>query len=549
MRIADGLLLLAASLTGGCSGQPAPPAPPPKAPAPRPPAGWVSPDPNQDAPPPRPEPEPPPPAAPRNGRSPLGMNVRFLDYHSSSGPFLNLLRMGQPWISRTTEVWDDKRPLEQTEQGIIKKLAKGQWAATLIPTVTGGRMVLRWEGTGSFSLDGKVKVLASTAGRILFDAPPGTEIVINLTATDPKDPARNIEVVPQALEAKSDEERFHPLFLERLGQFSVIRFLEWSRINGSHLARWEDRAKPGYLFQSTDAGVAYEHQIALVNQLQADIWICVPHQANDDFVRELAGLLQEKLAPERRVYLEWSNEVWNEAAPFTQSSYARTKGLEEKLADDPTRARLRYQAKRSVEVFRIFEEVFGGPDRLVEVIASQTGDLASHRELLNAPGVRKHADALAVAPYFGQEVGATKREGWLVRTSPELILDHLENVSLPETIEAVRASAKLAKRNGLDLLAYEGGQHLVASPAIRSNPAVNAKLDAVNRHPRMKALTLRLLRGWREAGGKTFVYYAFAARPNQWGRFGALDYLDQPIDEAVKYDALVQFIEANPRWW
>lgn len=549
MRVIACLLLLAGSCRGGCSGQPAAPArPPPEAPPPKPSFGWVSPDSAPREPTPQTD-APPPAAAPVNQRSPLGMNLRFVDHHSSSGPFLNLLRMGQPWISRSSETWDDKRPLERSQTGLIVKLDEEQWAATRIPTITGGPLVLGWKGKGSFNLGREAKIQTRSGNRILFDVPPRTNLEVNLIATDPSDPVRDITILPQQMEQRGEGALFHPLFLQRLGRFAVIRFLEWSRTNGSPVVRWEDRASPNDLFQSTRAGVAYEHQIALVNRLDADIWICVPHQANDDFVRQLAMLLKAELEPERRIYVEWSNEVWNDAPAFTQAQYARARGLEAKLHEDPNRARLRYQAQRSVEVFRIFEEVFGSDDRLVEVIASQVGNIWWHRELLGVPGVREHADALAVAPYFGHEVGAPEREGWLVRTSLELILDHLENVSLPETIEATRVSAAFARKNGLELIAYEGGQHLVANPAIQGNPVVNEKLDAVNRHPRMKALTLRLLRAWRQAGGKTFVYYAFASTPSRWGRFGALEYLDQPIDQAVKYDALMQFIEANPRWW
>jgi hypothetical protein len=136
-----------------------------------------------------------------------------------------------------------------------------------------------------------------------------------------------------------------------------------------------------------------------------------------------------------------------------------------------------------------------------------------------------------------------------VGSSAEQVLDHLEKKSLPEVQGWIRDSAKLAAKYRLDLIAYEGGQHLVANPSIHNNPAVNDRLDQVNRHPRMKALTLSLLDGWKKAGGKTFVYYAFAGPPGKWGRFGALEYIDQPVDAANKYDALIQFVEANPRWW
>ena len=43
-----------------------------------------------------------------------------------------------------------------------------------------------------------------------------------------------------------------------------------------------------------------------------------------DYVREFARLVKGKLDPERRVYVEYSNEVWN--GQFQQSKYATEQG-------------------------------------------------------------------------------------------------------------------------------------------------------------------------------------------------------------------------------
>lgn len=47
------------------------------------------------------------------------------------------------------------------------------------------------------------------------------------------------------------------------------------------------------------------------NQTQRNLWINVPHLANAVYVKELAGLIHERLDPNLVVYLEHSNEVWN----------------------------------------------------------------------------------------------------------------------------------------------------------------------------------------------------------------------------------------------
>lgn len=544
------LRLTVLALFAACARQPPATA---ETPPPRPAAGWLASDGTADANVhgAKSENAKAPPTASKvvrkNEKSPLGMNVRYVNYSSSSQPFTNALRMAMPWISRTVERWDDGRPLVRGKGGWITKLEPDQRAATLVPTGAGGRFVVLWEGEGQIIVDDPARVVKKGKNRILFEAPPYTEFVLNIAKVNPDNPARRIAVVPADLEKTYETQLFTPLFLERLAPFRVIRFLEWSRENETKLARWENRAKTSWIFQSTDLGVAYEYQIELVNQLGADLWLCVPHRANDDFVEKLAALVKARLHPKGKVYLEWSNEVWNDM--FPQARYARVRGLEKRLdPHDGNLARLRFQARRSKQIFRAFSRVFPR-ERLVRVISSQTGNDWAHEQLLEFEDLDRHVDALAVAPYFGNEIGAPHRKKWLSESSPKEILDYLEKKSLPETIKEIRRSAKVAAKYDLDLLAYEGGQHLVAHPEIHNDPAINKKLDAVNRHPRMKTLTRKLLRAWRAAGGKTFVYYAFAGKPNKWGRFGALEYLDQPFSEAKKYSALIEFIDANPRWW
>jgi multidrug transporter EmrE-like cation transporter len=483
-----------------------------------------------------------------NARSALGMNLRFVSYSSSTPVFIDAMRAGLPWISRTSEAWDDKRTLPKSKEGWVTSLQPGQIAASLVPSALGGRMVLTWEGKGRVSVQNTKAMIEEKPNRLVFDAEPRIELEIQVQEIDAKDPPRNIVLVPIDLEKST--ERFHPLFLERLAPFSVIRFLEWSHVNGSKLERWEDRTLPSQAFQSTEAGVAYEYQIELVNRLGSDLWICVPHLANDDFVRSLAKLVKEKLHPGGKVWIEWSNEVWNDAPAFTQGQFARKQGMQASLQDwDENAARLRYQSRRSVHLFKVFNEAFGDERRLIRVMASQQGNKWAHEELLEFEDAYKFTDALAIAPYFAMEIGAAKREKWILESSATAILDEIEKKSLPETIGWIEDSAKVAKKYSLDLVAYEGGQHLVADPDIHNRPGINEKLDEVNRHPRMKAMTLQLLKAWKQNGGTTFVYYAFDGAPSKWGRFGALETIDQPIEKANKYDALLDFMKANPRWW
>ena len=57
--------------------------------------------------------------------------------------------------------------------------------------------------------------------------------------------------------------------------------------------------------------------IDLGNELEKDIWLNIPHLADDAFVRAMAEAVRDSLDPALKVYVEFSNEVWN--SQFSQS--------------------------------------------------------------------------------------------------------------------------------------------------------------------------------------------------------------------------------------
>jgi hypothetical protein len=61
----------------------------------------------------------------------------------------------------------------------------------------------------------------------------------------------------------------------------------------------------------------------------------------------------------------------------------------------------------------------------------------------------------------------------------------LDTVALPETIQWIRNQAEVASEYGVDLIAYDGGQHLAAIPGVWDNSAINQLFDDVNRDERM----------------------------------------------------------------
>ena len=63
--------------------------------------------------------------------------------------------------------------------------------------------------------------------------------------------------------------------------------------------------------QKTFEKISFKAHFSAANMLDKDLWVNVPHKASDDYVRNLAQLLKDNLEPDRVVYVEYSNEVWN----------------------------------------------------------------------------------------------------------------------------------------------------------------------------------------------------------------------------------------------
>ena len=254
------------------------------------------------------------------------------------------------------------------------------------------------------------------------------------------------------------------------------------------------------------------------------------------------------LDTERTIYVEHSNEVWN--GIFAQAKYASEQGMALGLSENDFEARLYYHARRSVEIFRIWRTVFGSQsERVVRVMGSHVANPGSSRQVLSYNDASEETDALAIAPYFGGYLGGPGQQERVQAMNLDELFDELETVALPETIQWIQDQAEIASEYGVDLIAYEGGQHLVALPSVWDNIAINQLFDDANRDERMGGLYSSLLAAWRNCGGRLFVHFNNCKTYDKFGRWGALEYLEQERSDAPKFDALQTFIAENPIWW
>ncbi|UCG47343.1 MAG: hypothetical protein JSU94_17850 [Phycisphaerales bacterium] len=489
-----------------------------------------------------------------NENSAFGINLAGVTYWSSEIVFVDLFKHSQTWKSQAPgKAYAQGGPLDLTEDGWVRSLSgDGHFADSIILSRINGRYpagvyTCLYEGKGKVGFAHGLEVVEERPGRIKVRVRADSTLLnLRITETDPADPVRNVRFIMPGFEGKYERQPFGPEFLKRWEKFKVIRFMDFQRTNNSRQVNWSDRPTPNIQTQGDSGGVALEYMIQLANTQAADPWFCMPHLACDDYIRRFAETVKRQLRADLKVYVEYSNECWN--GIFGQARYCRDRGKELGLSDNDYQAQLRYYSRRCVEIFKIWEEAFGGGERLVRVLAAQSANPWTSEQVMDFEGACKHADVLAIAPYFGNALGNPKTQDEVAKMSVEQVLDRCEGY-VEKNNQIIAKQAQMARDRGLRLIAYEGGQHLVGHGGAENNKTLEQLFHAANRHPRMKWIYLKYLGGWKENGGTLMAIFSSTGRFSKWGCWGLMEYHGQPVGDAPKYEAVIEFVGENPRWW
>ncbi|MFB9883871.1 IPT/TIG domain-containing protein [Planobispora siamensis] len=509
------------------------------------------------------------PAAEAAAETALGVNIAPVRDWTPEWPFVDAFRTSRPWISqRTGAGWGQGPALQLDEHGWVRSMEPGQYVDAAIFTSGDypiGTYVVTWEGDGDVTFFGGGTITNRTANRFEYnpqtagrtDYTPGAGgRFLRVTRTDPDDYVRNIRVWMPGFEATGEAQVFHPQFLDSLKGMKTLRFMDWMGTNASPYTTWESYPTPESSTQTR--GVAVDLMIDLANRIGADPWFNMPHQADDEFVRSFARAVRDKLAPGRKAYIEYSNELWNSAYAFQQTPWVRGKGQELGLATEPWVAGQRYQALRSVEIFQIWNEEFGAEagTRLVRVAGVQSGNVGVAHDVLSYRNAHEHVDAIAVAPYF--DCG----DQWIPGDSRSYFPGHptvapyVKEGGVDRLLQACQRSIDVGARDqilrhkaladqyGLSLVAYEAGQHLAGILGAENDDALTALFGAANRHRRMRDLYARYLDQWRELGGGAIALFLTTEHMSKWGSWGLRERLSQPLADAPKALAADEFLQA-----
>ncbi|WP_290428444.1 calcium-binding protein [Thermocoleostomius sinensis] len=514
------------------------------------------------------------------GRS-LGIGLNGIRAWSTELPFLDAFRSARSWFTHTPTIWDTRESLNLDSNGWVQSIPSAassqsyRSVGTLLNQHTNyrpGRYVVFYEGTGTinYGLDAEKVAADSTPGRdVIQVTTPRAGMHFSIQSTDPQrtgDYIRNLQVYHESdLPLVELGVQFNPDFLQKIKEFGTLRFMDWMATNDSDQKHWSDRPTLKDANWSSK-GVPVEVMVELANETGCSAWINIPHQATDDYIRKFATYVRDHLDPNLKVYVEFSNEVWN--WDFEQTHYAQAQA-EARWGSNVRNGHLQWYGMRSAQTAQIWKSVFGDQhDRVVATIATQTGWRGLEDPILNTPAwvaegnqaAWRSMDAYAITGYFNGGLGmpenATTVRSWLSepdggfrKAFEQLRHGNLLEVgsSVADVIENFRYHGAVARQYNLQLVSYEGGQHVVGIRGLENDSQLTNFFMALNRHPEMRQLYQQMLEGWKQAGGTLFNHFVDVAASGKWGSWGALEHLNQTT--SPKYSALMEFIASHNRWW
>ncbi|MFQ3669959.1 MAG: hypothetical protein SNJ84_00715 [Verrucomicrobiia bacterium] len=317
-----------------------------------------------------------------------------------------------------------------------------------------GRVLVTWTGDADIRLTAGSLVSTESNGpatgsivngrRMYQIAGPTASLNVEIRAVNPANPPTSLHVwLPDPnnpTSATLEGQLWHPLFIQRLRDMPLrfLRFMDWGATNASPQLSWSDRRLPSHSSQigvlnprapasgfsgQRPTGAAYEYMVQLANEVGTDLWVCVPHLADDTYIRKLARLIRfgsdglepysapqahpvfPPLRSDLKVWVEFSNEIWSGGSSFPQGEWAQQQ------ANALGLTRARFNARQFCRVWRIFQEEFGGTSRLVRVAALFTANSTYNQQFLSeiatfgstlSPAVT--ADVASPTTYFGNGI-------------------------------------------------------------------------------------------------------------------------------------------------
>ena len=502
-------------------------------------------------------PPPPPPPPPPPGKIPvtIGTNLEGIADYSTISPFIDLSTMFRQWGSMATPYIADPSIPMTADNYPLADAGTMSYARTY----PDGDYQVSYAGQANLSFSGlnaNFQVTSSVNGitkGVLHLEPishPGN-VFMYAKGLNPANPLRDLHIIsPDANLAISDT--FRPVFLQKLAPFDgYLRVMDWMRTMSSPIVNWADRTKTSRFSYVTETGVPYEVIIKLANTAKKDLYINIPVQATDDYVHELAKMFRDQLAPDRKLYVEFANELWGYIGNLPDANLSLAAAQQERLTDktlwktDAWGLSAQRVGKKLGNAANIFKQEWGATRYASQIrfqmgaliAASSWGDIALQYIQDNFGPVKNLLSGLSVGNYVGVWTDFD------VVDNSTLTLDRLfdwtKNFINTQMSYWLKTNKAVADKYGLQLNIYEGGQAFTFMDGRNESIKRAAQND-----PRMGDMYRQLITQFTQiSGGGIWGNYALSSAVDKFGFWGVLENITDA--GSVKYNTITAMVNAT----
>ncbi len=491
----------------------------------------------------------------------IGTNLSNPDDWVSEWPLVDIMKYSRTWLTTNSNggPWDTMvaDSIAKDANGYplqIPAVVAGQSASQVMFTVWANTAVLPlgtytvlWEGSGTLSFWGDATNATLTGpNRMTFNLIHKDNVfTLTIRTSQLGNHVRNIRVLMPNTEATYQTNPWNQTWLDKLAPFSTLRFMDWAKTNYSPQQNWEKRTTPSR-YTYTEQGMPFELMVAISNKKKSDAWVCVPHLADDNYVTQMATLFRDNMDPNLKIYVEYSNELWNWG--FSQAQYGL--GINTHLTWPES------LSPRISHVMQIWTDVFAGQThRLVRVLGGQHGWFDVMRRIylqMETDGKAGLIDAFSPAAYMG--LNSTSLKNLTSATTGLDIINMARSFAFDPAgyhMTGWKQHAQFAQTKNKKLIFYEGGQHFTPDPFGTVQPYAQALMDAQT-HPDIYGLYNQLFDTLKTLTDQEmlFMNFSFIGQKNE--RYGSWGVLENQFSQsppynvsAPKYQVLLDAIQNN----
>jgi len=516
-------------------------------------------------------------------------------------PYLDIMKMSREWIGHLPAQWGGITYEELQEGGYLDEHG---WP-TAIPveayTIQAvfawegneydqgqdrrGEYILTYEGDGDIQLSGIQgdQIISTESGRIVFNINNNQGVWgVNIFTTDPNSNGnyiRNIKIIKQdRLDLYNSGAIFNPDWLKNIRDSRQVRFMDMMNTNNSTITTWSEINSIEHVTWNNNTPI--EVLVRLANEIGADPWFNMPFHADDNYVRQFAEFIRDNLDSNLVAHVEFSNEVWNWAFQQTHDSSSMAISLWNLDPNNAGGGWVNYYGKRASEVMKVWTDVFGTEteSRLKRIAGTQTDNPWISEQVLTAPmwedndpnnytAPHLYFDALSPTTYFGGTVISEEgQRNALFQAMDDTNVDNydfhyrllkgeingFENIdnTLSYLFDSLRSQRVIADNYNLNLIAYEGGQHVHHSAFIDipddALQSLQEHLEGFVRSQQMADLYEELWNEWRLIGTGPFMSFTDHGVPTQYGSWGLRASLS---DSNPRVNLLESLNSSSEAWW